>query len=217
MAEPRDIRIMDMAVHPTRYIPVMVKGLYGLGRGLLISATLTSVAGLGAILYLGATGSAWAFDALASKAGRKLTIKDGEKGIAGYRYSPLFDERFLRVPFNIVLDRTLRSREAFQTGNISSAYVFVVIKGSLEEGRGEKRIMSVGDWDFVPAGKAHRFKLSEGCDSCWRLLIPLGRSRLISAPAPKTEPPQQVLQSEDEKEEKNDEDERDPLAMDLDN
>ncbi len=219
-----EIRLMDAAVYPSRYIPRFFKSLWSIGKNIVATVALVSVGSVSTVFCTAARASVAAFDALAVRTGRRYAIKDGEKGVSCYSYSPLTPASLRWPPVKLFIQKIVKSDEGPLRAS-SGAFFYVVVSGSFVEyietidtdnvPYVEKAMRAAGSCALISTGDRNKVVLEDGEGACWRIVVSLGRAqpsltgsvaRSASAPDPKPSPPPAA---------RNDEDSTDPLAMDI--
>ena len=231
--ETNEIKLLDAAVYPSRYIPRFIQHTWSAGKNVVITSMLLTMGCVSAVFSVGAQLSGAVFDEFATYTERRGTIKDGEKGVSCYSYSPILPIPASWSPINLYIHKIVKSDDGPLRAS-SGAFFYVVVKGSfidttetLDAQRTtyiEKSLRSVGSCSYVGVGDKGKITLQDGDGACWRLVIAFGRSskrsiptlstgQVDTAPSP-VEPKVEEEKSAEECDEKTDsEDEKDPLAM----
>lgn len=222
-----EIKLMDAAVYPSRYISAFWRAMTSIGRNIVVTTALVSIGCISSVLCIGARASVAIFDVVALRGGRRHAIKDGEKSVSCYSYSPLIPPAMRWPPVNIFVQKIVKSDEGPLRAS-SGAFFYVVVKGSFidyvetTDSNGIERVERVsrttGSSVLVSTGDRHKVVLEGGDGACWRIVVSLGRDKpkleqvvsptVVVAPAPaKTE------NSDSDTDTGADTEDVDPLAM----
>jgi len=182
---PDEVKVLDMAVEPSRYIPKMIKKTWWFAQGVCISTLMFTCASIVCATKSIANGATNMFDSLAIKTDRKRTIMD-DKSNTPYllRYYLLWRNRPSWFPFNIFVNKYVIS-DSCELHDHPWDFFTVILRGGHWEhvfvDNNNKETLRVwrtaGYYQLVHAECARRIELDETAGPCWTLCIPFCRWR----------------------------------------
>lgn len=182
---PDEIKVLDMAVEPSKYVPKLVKRVWWFAQGVCVSTLMFTCAACVGVTKSIAKGATSMFDSLATKTERKRAIVDDESEQPRLlRYYMLWRNRPSWAPLNIFVNKHITS-DYDDLHDHPWDFFTIILRGGYWEhvfiDDGMKETMRVwraaGYYQLVHAESAHRIELDESAGPCWTLCIPFCRWR----------------------------------------